>query len=214
VRIINGRPTPASQVLPPLMPGYDQNYKGYAYDPDKAKALLAEAGLKDGFTTQIYTSNTDPQPRITQAIQQDLAAIGVKAEIKAVANPNVIAAGGTQGQAPMVWSGGLGWIADFPDPSDFYGPILGCGSAVAGGWNWSTRTSTPVARPPTPCPYRPRPRSATRPGRRSSPTSRPMTRPGFRCSTNAAWWPSPSAWAARTRSTSIRLASSITKQSM
>ncbi|TIT08299.1 MAG: ABC transporter substrate-binding protein, partial [Mesorhizobium sp.] len=59
------------------------------------------------------------------------------AEIKAVANPNVIAAGGTQGQAPMVWSGGLGWIADFPDPSDFYGPILGCGSAVAGGWNWS-----------------------------------------------------------------------------
>ena len=137
VRIINGRATPASQVLPPLMPGYDQSYKGYAYDPEKAKALLAEAGLKDGFSTQIYTSNTDPQPRITQAIQQDLAAIGVKAEIKAVANPNVIAAGGTQGQAPMVWSGGLGWIADFPDPSDFYGPILGCGSAVAGGWNWS-----------------------------------------------------------------------------
>jgi len=137
VRIINGRATPASQVLPPLMPGYDQSYKGYAYDPEKAKALLAAAGLKDGFSTQIYTSNTDPQPRITQAIQQDLAAIGVKAEIKAVANPNVIAAGGTQGQAPMVWSGGLGWIADFPDPSDFYGPILGCGSAVAGGWNWS-----------------------------------------------------------------------------
>ncbi|TIV27417.1 MAG: ABC transporter substrate-binding protein, partial [Mesorhizobium sp.] len=58
VRIINGRATPASQVLPPLMPGYDQNYKGYAYDPEKAKALLAEAGLKDGFSTQIYTSNT------------------------------------------------------------------------------------------------------------------------------------------------------------
>jgi ABC-type transport system substrate-binding protein len=137
VRIINGRATPANQVLPPLMPGYDQNYKGYSYDPEKAKALLAEAGLKDGFSTQIYTSNTDPQPRITQAIQQDLAAIGIKAEIKALANPNVIAAGGTQGQAPMVWSGGLGWIADFPDPSDFYGPILGCGSAVTGGWNWS-----------------------------------------------------------------------------
>src|SRR4029079_11301265 len=58
VRIINGRATPASQVLPPLMPGYDQSYKGYAYDPEKAKALLAAAGLKDGFSTQIYTSNT------------------------------------------------------------------------------------------------------------------------------------------------------------
>jgi ABC-type transport system substrate-binding protein len=137
VRIINGRATPASQVLPPMMPGFDKSYSGYAFDPAKAKELLAEAGLKDGFTTTIYTSNTDPQPRITQAIQQDFAAIGVKAEIKALANPNVIAAGGTAGQAPMVWSGGLGWIADFPDPSDFYGPILGCGSAVQGGWNWS-----------------------------------------------------------------------------
>src|SRR4029078_13159071 len=84
-----------------------------------------------------YTSNTDPQPRIAQAIQQDLAAIGVKGEIKALANPNVIAAGGTKGEAPMIWSGGMGWIADFPDPSDFYGPILACGSAVPGGWNWS-----------------------------------------------------------------------------
>ncbi|KAA0700847.1 ABC transporter substrate-binding protein [Neorhizobium sp. P12A] len=137
IRIINGRAVPANQVLPPLMAGYDKDYKGYAYDVAKAKALLAEAGLKDGFTTELYTSNTDPQPRIAQAIQQDLAAIGIKAEIKALANPNVIAAGGTQGQAAMVWSGGLGWIADFPDPSDFYGPILSCSSAVAGGWNWS-----------------------------------------------------------------------------
>jgi ABC-type oligopeptide transport system substrate-binding subunit len=37
----------------------------------------------------------------------------------------------------MIWSGGMAWIADFPDPSNFYGPILGCGGAVAGGWNWA-----------------------------------------------------------------------------
>ena len=37
----------------------------------------------------------------------------------------------------MVWSGGLAWIADFPDPSDFYTVILGCAGAVKGGWNWS-----------------------------------------------------------------------------
>ncbi len=137
IRIINGRATPANQPLPPLMPGYDTAYKGYAYDVAKAKALLAEAGLTDGFETVLYSSNTDPQPRIAQAIQQDLAAIGVKAEIKALANANVIAAGGTKGEAPMIWSGGMGWIADFPDPSNFYGPILGCGGAVQGGWNWA-----------------------------------------------------------------------------
>ena len=37
----------------------------------------------------------------------------------------------------MIWSGGMAWIADFPDPSNFYGPILGCAGAVQGGWNWS-----------------------------------------------------------------------------
>jgi len=137
VRIINGRAVPANQPLPPLMPGYDEDYEGFNFDPDAAKALLAEAGFADGFTTELYVANTDPQPRIAQAIQQDLANIGIKAEIKSLAQANVIAAGGEKDQAPMIWSGGMAWIADFPDPSNFYGPILGCGGAVPGGWNWS-----------------------------------------------------------------------------
>lgn len=136
-RILNGRATPANQPLPPLMPGYDKSFTGYAYDVEKAKALLAEAGYPDGFETVLFSTNTDPQPRIAQAIQQDLAAIGIKAEVRALAQGNVIAAGGTEGEAPMVWSGGMAWIADFPDPSNFYGPILGCAGAVQGGWNWS-----------------------------------------------------------------------------
>ena len=137
VRIVNGRATPANQVLPPGMPGYDNAYKGYPYDVEGAKKLMEEAGLKDGFSTTLYAMNTDPNPRIAQAIQQDLAAIGIKAEIKALAQPEVIAAGGNKDQSPLIWSGGMGWINDFPDPSDFYGPILGCGGAIAGGWNWS-----------------------------------------------------------------------------
>jgi len=137
VKIINGRATPASQVLPPGIAGYDKAYKGYPYDVEGAKKLMADAGLKDGFETTLYAMNTDPNPRIAQAIQQDLAAIGIKAEIKALAQPEVIAAGGNKDQSALTWSGGMGWIADFPDASDFYGPILGCGGAIAGGWNWS-----------------------------------------------------------------------------
>jgi peptide/nickel transport system substrate-binding protein/oligopeptide transport system substrate-binding protein len=137
VQLINNRAVPANQPLPPSMPGYAEDYDGYAYDAEKAKALLAEAGFADGFETDLYVMNTDPNPRIAQGIQQDLAAIGIKANIQALAQANVIAAGGEKEGAPMIWSGGMAWIADFPDPSNFYGPILGCGGAVPGGWNWS-----------------------------------------------------------------------------
>ncbi len=137
IKIINNRAVKANQPLPPAMPGYDNDYKGYAYDPAAAKALLAEAGYGDGIETELFAMNTDPNPRIAQAIQQDLAAIGIKAELKTLAQSTVIAAGGEPDQAPMIWSGGMAWIADFPDPSNFYGPILGCGGAVKGGWNWA-----------------------------------------------------------------------------
>lgn len=137
VQIINGRATPASQPLPPTMPGYIQNFEGYKYDVEAAKKLLAEAGHEGGFETELFVANVDPQPRIAQAIQQDLAAIGIKASLQSLAQANVIAAGGSAEGAPMIWSGGMAWIADFPDPSNFYGPILGCAGAADGGWNWA-----------------------------------------------------------------------------
>lgn len=135
VRLINNRAAPASQALPPTMPGYNGENKGYAYDPEAAKKLLAEAGVGE-ITTELYAMNVDPNPRIAQAIQQDLAAVGIKVEIRSLAQAEVIAAGGT-GKAPMIWSGGMAWIADFPDPANFYYGILGCAGAVDGGWNWS-----------------------------------------------------------------------------
>ena len=119
------------------MPGYEEGYQGPGHDPEKAKALLKEAGYADGFSTTLYANNTDPNPRIAQAIQQDLAAVGIKADLKTLAQENVIAAAGTADQAPMTWSGGMAWSQDYPDPSDFFTPILSCSSAVQGGWNWS-----------------------------------------------------------------------------
>lgn len=137
VRLINGRGKPTDQVLPPDMPGYDKSYQGYPYDLAKAKSLLAKAGYAKGFTTELYVYNTDPNPRIAQAIQANLAQVGIKVQLRSLGQAQVIAAGGSPKTAPMVWSGGMAWVDDFPDPSDFYGPILGCGSAVQGGWNWA-----------------------------------------------------------------------------
>ncbi len=119
------------------VPGYAEDYEGYPFDPDAARQMLADAGYPDGFTTELFVKNVDPNPRIAQAIQQDLSDIGVTAEIRNLAQPKVIAASGEADQAPMIWSGGMAWIADFADPPNFYGPILGRAGAVPGGWSWA-----------------------------------------------------------------------------
>jgi peptide/nickel transport system substrate-binding protein len=137
VQLVNNRAYVTNQVLPPGMGGYDKEYKGYDFNPGKAKELLAAAGLAKGFSTQLYATNTDPDPRIAQSMQQDLANIGITADLRVLAGAQVIAAGGDPNEGPMIWSGVLGWGADYPDPSDFWFPILSSDAATKGGWNWA-----------------------------------------------------------------------------
>ena len=136
IQLLNGRGVPAVGMLPPLMPGYDPDVKGYDYDPEGAEALLGEAGYPDGFSTFIECISVDPEPKLCESIQNDLKQIGIDLEVRTLSPSTVINDAGTPGKVPMVWSGGLAWIQDYPHPSDFYGPILGCDSAVEGGWNW------------------------------------------------------------------------------
>lgn len=56
----------------------------YAYDPDKARQLLAEAGYPDGFETVIEGPNsTYPNGvEVCQAVAAQLTEVGIKAEVK------------------------------------------------------------------------------------------------------------------------------------
>jgi ABC-type transport system substrate-binding protein len=137
VKLMNGRAQVAKGILPPLMPGYDANIKGYDYSVDKAKALLAEAGFPNGFKTSITCISVDPEPKVCESFQNDLKKIGVELAINALSNSTVIADASTPDKTPLTWSGQLAWTQDYPDPADFYGPILSCSSAQPGGWNWS-----------------------------------------------------------------------------
>lgn len=73
--------TPAHGIVPPANPAYDSGFEGYQYDPERAAALLQEAGYGDGFETHVLTSNTGsglmiPVP-MNEWIQRDLAKIGI-----------------------------------------------------------------------------------------------------------------------------------------
>lgn len=81
--VLFGNGAPASQPFPP---GYYANDPGlpdpYPHDPAKARQLLAEAGLSNGFDFEVIVPNTDPG--IAVAIQEQLADIGVRMNIREV----------------------------------------------------------------------------------------------------------------------------------
>jgi peptide/nickel transport system substrate-binding protein len=53
----------------------------YTFDPAKAKALLAEAGIKDGFEVTLDAPNTQPFSNMAQSIQSTMAQGGIKVTI-------------------------------------------------------------------------------------------------------------------------------------
>jgi peptide/nickel transport system substrate-binding protein len=81
--ILGGYGTP-TVALNPLHFGYNPDVKPYPYDPAKARALLKAAGHPDGFEMTIHfaTVNMMKGDEMYQAVQSDLAAVGIKAKLQ------------------------------------------------------------------------------------------------------------------------------------
>lgn len=58
---------------------YSPEVKGYPYNPEKAKELLAEAGYPDGFKTKLFSGQNTKD--VFTAVQGFLAAVGIDAEL-------------------------------------------------------------------------------------------------------------------------------------
>ena len=83
-RVMEGVAIPAGQLLPPGFFGTSEKLKPVAYDPARAKALLAEAGYPDGFGLTVHGPNDRyiNDAKIAQAIGQMLTRIGITAQIE------------------------------------------------------------------------------------------------------------------------------------
>lgn len=117
-RFLAGRASIAKGALPPGMPAYNPLLQGYAHDPAKAKALIKQAGYEGKFPSMSLWYSTDAPwyEKAAQSIQADLKNIGVSIQIKGVRYAELKAKAGQRRGLEM---GLMGWIQDFPDPSNF-----------------------------------------------------------------------------------------------
>jgi len=130
----------AKNGMPPFMLGYNDDIIDYPYDPAKAKELLAEAGYPDGFEVTLYVMPVsrpymfDP-PKIGEAIQSYLGAVGIKVNIYQV-DWGTYLQETMDGNAQMCL---LGWTGDNGDPDNFLNVLYGanvCSIGTSGNYGF------------------------------------------------------------------------------
>ncbi len=133
--VYQGQGQTAKNPIPPILWGYNNAIQDYPYDPEKAKALLAQAGFPNGFETELwYLPVTRPYnpdgKRMAELVQADWAKVGVKAKLLTYEWAEYRKRSKT-GEHQIVM---FGWSGDNGDPDNFFVPLLGC-EAVKGGGN-------------------------------------------------------------------------------
>ena len=117
---------PTDHYLPPGMPGY-RDVHVYPLTPDRVKARRLASG-RSGATAVLYTCNVSPCDQQAQIIKIDLAAIGVRVQVKAFSDATLYTKAVTPGEPfDIVWAG---WLPDYLDPSAMLNVLLANGTVI------------------------------------------------------------------------------------
>ncbi|ACS87660.1 dipeptide ABC transporter periplasmic-binding protein DppA [Musicola paradisiaca] len=131
--VYQGAGQAAKNLIPPTMWGYNDDVKDYVYDPVKAKALLKEAGLENGFEIDLWAMPVqrpyNPNARrMAEMIQADWAKVGVKATIVTYEWGEYLKRA-KAGEHQTVL---MGWTGDNGDPDNFLATLFSCDAAKKG----------------------------------------------------------------------------------
>lgn len=131
--VFMGSGTVAKSPIPPTMMGYKKDLPDYNYNPEKAKALLKQAGYANGFETNLWSMPVqrpyNPNSRrIAEMIQSDWAKVGVKAKIVTWEWGEYLSGLRKGEHATALY----GWMSDNGDPDNFADTLLSCDSIKSG----------------------------------------------------------------------------------
>ncbi|RMF04657.1 MAG: peptide ABC transporter substrate-binding protein, partial [Chloroflexi bacterium] len=121
----------ASHFTPCAIPGGCEGPEWPAYDLEKAKQMLADAGYPDGFDTTIAYRDVVrsylPEPGVVaQDIQAQLKDLGINAEITVMESGAFLDAAD---RGELTGFHMLGWGADYPDQTNFLDFHFGAGAS-------------------------------------------------------------------------------------
>lgn len=118
MRVATGYAIHAEGALPRIMPGFNPSLKGYDFNPQKARELLAKSGLKLPLHTVLWHSLDEGMRFLAQGVQEDLRQVGIEVDLKPVTFAQLSSAMEIRGEVPM---GTTGWTVTIPDPVDMLG---------------------------------------------------------------------------------------------
>ncbi|WGE67681.1 ABC transporter substrate-binding protein [Actinobacillus equuli subsp. haemolyticus] len=135
--VYQGSGEKAKNPIPPTMWSYNDEVKDYDYNPEKAKALLKEAGFEKGFDTEVWAMPVsrpyNPNARrMAELIQDDWKKVGVNAKIVSYEWGEYL----NRMRDGEHTTGMMGWNGDNGDPDNFLNTLLSC-AAVKQGSNYA-----------------------------------------------------------------------------
>jgi peptide/nickel transport system substrate-binding protein len=121
-QLMTGFAVPSTGALTPIMRGY-ANLGEIPHDPEKARALLREAGFSNGFKTHISTTPRYPMGvELAEAVSAQLKAVGIEAAIQVY----------DWGTMVQFWAG----LPPEKNPQEIF--IMGAGASTADA-DWGLR---------------------------------------------------------------------------